>query len=94
MGDSNKDIEEPIEATMTTYGYILPYPKQNRFAVWFTGGDLEIVDDMAKCNGLFDGVGVRSYSERTKLFLARGFDERPDGCQQQTFVPDDTPHCR
>lgn len=38
----NRGLEQPIRCVMTTYGYILPYPKGLRFAVWFTGGSLEM----------------------------------------------------
>ena len=44
----NKGIVDPIQALMTTYSYIVPYPKQNRFSVWFIRGSLDINDGADK----------------------------------------------
>jgi hypothetical protein len=42
----NQEIPWPIRGVMTTYGFMLPYPKQDhRFSVWFTGGSLEVASD-------------------------------------------------
>ena len=40
----NRGLDRPIRCVMTTHGYILPYPKGLRFAVWFTGGTLQVDD--------------------------------------------------
>lgn len=72
FGDANQDVDEPIEGIMTTVGYILPYPKQNRFSVWFTGGSLEIKSKTRKCcRYLFNSVSPRTFSEKSKLFVAK-----------------------
>lgn len=75
FGEANRDVDEPIEGIMTTHGYILPYPTKNRFSVWFTGGTLEIKGNKAKTKQiqecLFNSVGERTLSERSKLFVAK-----------------------
>jgi hypothetical protein len=40
----NKGVDKPIRGVLTSYGFIHPYPTQNRFSVWFTGGSLEVDD--------------------------------------------------
>jgi len=58
---------------MTTYGYILPYPKQNnRFSVWFTGGKLTFSKSSEQWHRVFNKTALpgRSLSEKGRLFVA------------------------
>ena len=70
----NKGIEQPIHGVMTTYGFILPYPKGHRFSVWFVGGTLEM--DESKNEKWFqifdkDTAPKRSFMETGKVFAAK-----------------------
>ena len=70
----NKGIEQPIRGVMTTYGYILPYPKGHRFSVWFTGGTLEMDGNKnEKWFQIFDKdtAPKRSFVETGKVFAAK-----------------------
>ena len=58
---------------MTTFSYIIPYPKQNRFSVWFTGGCVEVKGGADKWHTVFSGDAsrpARSFGERAQLFAA------------------------
>jgi len=69
----NAAVEEPIEGIMTVYGYCLPYPKGNRFNIWFTGGSLEVGDGNDQWNQVFHHAKLppRTLSERTRVFAAK-----------------------
>ena len=38
----NQAISQPIDGLLTTNGYVMDNPKQNRLSVWFAGGSIEI----------------------------------------------------
>eukprot|EP00797_Seminavis_robusta_P009928 Sro1724_g293660.2 (1023) ;mRNA; f:1942-5615 len=70
----NKGVEQPIHGVMTTYGYLLPYPTQNRFSVWFTGGSLEVDNTKnEKWFQIFDKTSApkRTAFESSKVFAAK-----------------------
>ena len=70
----NKGIEQPIRGVMTTFGFILPYPKGHRFSVWFTGGTLEMDGNKnEKWFQIFDKdtAPKRSFVETGKVFAAK-----------------------
>ena len=70
----NKGVEQPIHGVMTTYGFILPFPTQNRFSVWFTGGSLEVDGNKnEKWFQIFDkdAAPKRTAFESSKLFAAK-----------------------
>jgi hypothetical protein len=59
---------------MTTYGFILPFPTQNRFSVWFTGGSLEVDGNKnEKWFQIFDkdAAPKRTAFESSKVFAAK-----------------------
>jgi hypothetical protein len=61
---------------MTNYGYILPDPHvPNRQSVWFTGGSLEVNDDLRDLEGwkkIFGGdVPHRDMSEFARVLAAK-----------------------
>jgi hypothetical protein len=74
----NYDIDGPIQAVMTTTGYIIPNPhKSNRVSIWFSGGSIELAgnrnpEDTKRWNSVFDHnkMPKRAFSERSKLFVA------------------------
>jgi PAP_fibrillin len=40
---------------MTTHGYVLPNPDNgDRLTVWFTGGSIEVISDLAQWKKVFD----------------------------------------
>lgn len=61
----NKGVSECINGVMTTYGFLLPYPTQNRFSVWFTGGSLEV--DETKNEKWFQIFDKSAAPKRTAL---------------------------
>lgn len=70
----NKGVDVPVQGVMTTFGFLLPYPTKHRFAVWFTGGCLEV--DSQKNEKWFqifdkDTVPKRTAAERGKLLAAK-----------------------
>uniref|UniRef100_A0A7S3KZV6 Uncharacterized protein n=1 Tax=Amphora coffeiformis TaxID=265554 RepID=A0A7S3KZV6_9STRA len=70
----NKGLKRPIRGVMTTYGFILPYPKGLRFAVWFTGGSLEMDGNKnEKWFQIFDKdtAPKRNLMETGKVFVAK-----------------------
>ena len=70
----NKGINEPIQGVLTTYGFILPYPKGHRFSVWFTGGSLEVDGQKnEKWFQLFvkDAAPRRTFLESGKVLAAK-----------------------
>ena len=70
----NKGLSQPIRGVMTTYGFILPYPKGLRFAVWFTGGSLEMDGNKnEKWFQIFDkdSAPKRNLLETGKVFVAK-----------------------
>mmetsp|Transcript_16678 Transcript_16678/g.25885 ORF Transcript_16678/g.25885 Transcript_16678/m.25885 type:complete len:662 (-) Transcript_16678:98-2083(-) len=70
-------IHRPIRAVMTTYGYYLPDPDTpNRLSIWFTGGSLEVNDevhDLQEWKSIFrpDELPKRDVSEYAKLLAAK-----------------------
>eukprot|EP00977_Amphora_coffeiformis_P001569 scaffold297_cov171-Amphora_coffeaeformis.AAC.18 len=68
----NKGIVDPIQGLMTVYSYIVPYPKQDRFSVWFTGGAVEINGGADKWRSHFNRESIpnRTLGERAMLFAA------------------------
>ena len=74
----NADLDVPIQAVMTTKGYIVPNPvKKNRVSIWFTGGTIELNDpnnaqDVKHWNAVFDKKNMpkRNFGQRSKLFVA------------------------
>ena len=68
----NKGVEEPIRGCMTTYGFALPYPKGNRFSIWFTGGCIEVDNtESDKWFKIFGQAPSRSLFESSRFFAAR-----------------------
>jgi hypothetical protein len=68
----NIGVKEPIQAIMTINSFIVPYPKQNRFSVWFTGGYVEINGGKEKWRSLFTehSVPMRTLSDWAQLYIA------------------------
>jgi hypothetical protein len=60
---------------MTTFGYSLPDPeKPNRLSTWFTGGTIEVwddVSDMRAWKSVFETLETRSLKQKARLFSAR-----------------------
>jgi hypothetical protein len=58
---------------MTTYGYALPYPRQNRFSVWFTGGSIDVNGDSESWRRIFNKEALprRTVGEESKLLAAK-----------------------
>lgn len=60
---------------MTTYGYSLPDPeKPNRLSTWFTGGTIEVwddVSDMRAWRSVFESLEKRPLKQKARLFTAR-----------------------
>ena len=67
----NKEVHEPIKGIMTTYGFALSYPTQDRFSVWFTGGCIETSGDSEQWKRIFDQnhAPKRTFAESGKLLL-------------------------
>jgi hypothetical protein len=57
---------------MTTYGFALSYPTQDRFSIWFTGGCIEASGDTEQWQNIFDKnhAPKRTFAESGKLFVA------------------------
>lgn len=57
---------------MTVNSFIIPYPKKNRFSVWFTGGFVEVNGGAEKWHSMFsrDSTPKRTLGERAMLFAA------------------------
>ena len=68
----NKEVLEPIKGIMTTYGFALSYPTQNRFSIWFTGGCIEASGDTEQWQKIFDKnhAPKRTFAESGKLLVA------------------------
>lgn len=69
----NQAIDRPIEALMTTYGYVLPNPdKPNRLSIWWTGGTIEVNSDSRRWHKVFGSgpLPQRKLSERTRVLGA------------------------
>jgi hypothetical protein len=72
--DSNRIVQKPIKALMTTYGYVLPDPNhRNRLSAWFTGGTLEMKElvDMACWKSLFSSPPKRRFQAKARVATAR-----------------------
>jgi hypothetical protein len=68
----NKEVLEPIKGIMTTYGFALSYPTQDRFSIWFTGGCIEASGDTEQWQKIFDKnhAPKRTFAESGKLLVA------------------------
>jgi hypothetical protein len=69
----NKEVLEPIKGIMTTYGFALPYPTQDRFSIWFTGGCIEASGEHTEqWQNIFDKnhAPKRTFAESGKLLVA------------------------
>jgi hypothetical protein len=68
----NKEVLEPIKGIMTTYGFALSYPTQDRFSIWFTGGCIEACGDTEQWQKIFDKnhAPKRTFAESGKLLVA------------------------
>jgi len=72
-------VAKPLRCLLTNHGYCLPDPSvPNRLTIWFTGGTLEVEDEVAdleEWKKLFDRelMPSRSALEAARILAARAF---------------------
>jgi len=68
----NHAVDHPIEALMTTYGYVLANPENpHRLTIWFTDGTIEVIHDAKSWRKVFSPTTLpkRTFREQVRVHV-------------------------